>query len=128
MRAVVLVFAVVAFAACGSGNGSSDGTDAGSTGQCSDVVNQICQQAATCSAGGDAGIVLILDADHDAGIHASDFTINSESGCQNLVGAACKKDHAAAFTANCSGALQCGPSASHHGNGLVLPAPCHESM
>jgi hypothetical protein len=123
-------FAMLAFAACGSGNGSSNGPGGGSTGQC-DIANQVCQKAAACSTGGDAGTVLVIGAD-DAGVHAYDFTVNSESGCQVLLGAGCSGSHAAAFTANCGSAissgLQCGPSVGDHGNGLMLPASCWESL
>ena len=128
---ILPVFSVLVFAAFGSGNGSGNGSDGGSTGQCDDIVNQVCQKAAACSAGGDAGTVFVISAD-DAGMHAYDFTINSESGCQVLVGAACNGSHAAALTANCgsaiSGGLQCGPSVDGHGNGLALPASCGQSL
>jgi hypothetical protein len=128
---ILPVFALLAFAACGSGNGSGNGPDGGSTGQCNDIANQVCQKAAACSAGGDAGTVFVISAD-DAGVHAYDFTINSESGCQVLVGAGCNGSHSAAFTANCGSAvssgLQCGPSVDDHGNGLVLPASCWQSL
>ena len=134
MRILVSALVVLVFAACGSGGGSGDGPDGSSPDSCRDLANQICQQAAGCSAAGDAGVVFILGG-YDAGtvvVNAYDLTVNSESGCEGLIGLACKGDHAAAFTTNCSApiksGLQCGPSTNHHGNGLVVPAPCAQSL
>ncbi len=124
---ILPTFALLALTACGSGNGS----EGGSTGQCTAIANQICQKAATCSAGGDAGVVLVIGPS-DAGLGSYDFTVNSEPGCQVLVGTGCTGSHAAAFTASCGSAissgLQCGPSVNQDGTGLMLPAACGQSL
>jgi hypothetical protein len=124
---ILAAFAVLACAACGSGSGSDDG----SSGQCTSIASQLCQTAATCSAGGDAGVVFVIGPD-EAGVNSYDFTVNSESGCQVLVGAGCTGSHAAAFSASCGSAissgLQCGPSVNNDGTGLMLPAACWQSL
>ncbi len=135
MRSLLAFAALVFTAACGSGNGSNGG----STDQCSNIASQICQKAVACSAGADAGVVFIIGGDEEAGPSASDFTINDQSGagneqgCERFVGlTACDGQHAAEFTAGCSSSissgLQCGPSTNHNGTGLVLPGPCGQNL
>jgi hypothetical protein len=85
----------------------------GSTGQC-DIAEQICQKAAMCSVGGDAGVVFVIGPDEEASINSYPFSVNSEPGCEVLIGSGCNGSHAVAFTANCGSAissgLQCGSS------------------
>jgi hypothetical protein len=136
--AAFAAFVVLSFVACGSSTSSGAGPDGGSTGstdQCSELASQVCHQAATCSAGGDAGVVFILNGNDAGVIGAGDFTMNTdESGCERFLDlVTCKGDKAAAFIANCSspissGSLKCGPSADHHGTGLFVPAPCAQNL
>ena len=82
----------------------------GSTGQCNDVVIQVCQKAVSCSPSGK--VVFVIGADADAGINSFPFSVNGgEPNCEHLVGTGCNGTHAAAFTANCAGVsgFQCGP-------------------
>jgi hypothetical protein len=126
---LAFVASVLAFVACGSGNGA----DGGSTGQCSDIAGQICQKAATCSAGGDAGYTLIIvSPSPDSGIGSSGFTINGDqSHCDKFFNdLTCSGSHEAAFIAACGPAisgLQCGKD-SMFGNGVVLPYPCSQNF
>jgi len=139
MRAYSM-FCIIGLVACGSSDGSSGGlgntSDGGSTSQCSGIVQQICQKAISCSAGGNSGVVFVIGA-NDAGMGSYDFTLNSasgnnESGCEKFVGAGCDGSHAAQFIAECGAAtssgLQCGPSVDNHGNGVMIPAACWQSL
>lgn len=125
---VLSTVAILAFVACGADNES----EGGSTGPCSDIAEQICQKAAMCSAGGDAGVVFVIGPDEEAGVNAYPFSVNSEPGCEVLVGSGCNGSHAAAFTANCGSAigsgLQCGPSGNDGGNGLLIPSSCGQNL
>jgi hypothetical protein len=62
---------------------------------------QICQKAAMCSVGGDAGVVFVIGPDEEASINSYPFSVNSEPGCEVLIGSGCNGSHAVAFTANC---------------------------
>ncbi len=113
---LLVAFTIAAVLGCNSGSSNTGNA-------CSDTSNALCAKATSCSAGNDAGVVILFG---DGG--TGDISFGNTASCELLFALGCDSNDAATSTpAQCSAAVataQCG-SSGQFGPGLLMPDPCN---